>query len=104
MKYLGPVTKLMVWVVLMTAFLHFFTLSTDNSLSLQPDWFSGDQNDRGNGIYTLVNYSNPGFPIQIDGSSTEGPYWLAWAINITTAVIVGVIFAIILHKLRYKKF
>ncbi len=102
MKYLIPVAKLMVWAVLMTAFLNFFTLSTDNSLSLQPDWFSGDQNDRGNETYTLVEYSNPGFPIQVDGSSTEGPYWLAWIVNIFTAVIVGIIIAIILYRLSLR--
>lgn len=103
MKYIIPAIKIIIWVLLMLAFLRFFTLSQDNRLSFQPDWFSGDKNNCGNGCQTLVGYSSPGFPIQINGSSTEGPYWLAWTINIATAVIIGMIFAIILYKLRVKK-
>lgn len=103
MKYAMLVLKIGVWAVPMISFLHFFTLSADNSLSLQPDWFSGSQNNRGNGVYTLVGYSNPGFPIQIDGSSTDGPYWLAWTINIVTAVIVGVVIALVLYKFPFRK-
>lgn len=103
MKYVVPAIKVVIWMVLMLAFLKFFTISQDNSLSFRPDWFSGDKNYCGNGCQTLVAYSNPGFPIQINGSSTNGHYWLAWTINIATTIIAGVIFAIILRRLYPKK-
>ena len=95
--------KLIIWLIVMLFVLRFTVFSSNNSFALQPDWFSGDKNDCGNGCYTLVLYSNIGFPIQIDGSSTGGPYWLAWTINIATAATAGIIIAIILYKLRFKK-
>jgi len=102
MKYVIPAIKVVIWIILMLAFLKFFTISQDNSLSFQPDWFNGDKNSCGNGCQTLVAYSSPGFPIQINGNSTEGQ-WLAWTINIATAIIVGVIIAIILRRLHPKR-
>ena len=75
---------------------------TTNDYALQPNWFSGDKNlgfSGTTGTYSLVRYADYGFPIRIDGSSTEGPYWLAWTINITTTVVAGIIIVIILHKM-----
>jgi len=103
MKHLITAAKIIFWVVLMFLFLRYFTFSNNNSLSFHPNWFSGDKNSCGSECQTLVGYSNIGFPIQIAGASTRGLYKLAWAINITTVGVVGLIIGTILYKIHYKK-
>lgn len=97
-KYLLVLSKVFVWLVVMVGFLHFITLSSDNSYALTPNWFSGDKNYVDNETYTAVAYSSPGFPVRIEGSSTEGRYALAWSINIGFALLAGASLAWLLVK------
>lgn len=90
--------KIILWLVVVLCLLKFMTSARDNSYAISPSWFSGDKNSCGEGCKTMVAYSNIGFPIAINGSSTSGPYWLAWLINLSVVAIVATALAWLLIK------
>ncbi len=113
LKVLKPIITLILVVLVVVSFLHYFTLSDNNKLAWQSSWFHGDKNItscplglpglNASGICNLgVNYSTLGFPIQIPEEAISGQFWLAWTINICVVVLLatGLIY-IIIRKFTY---